>query len=58
MHSMGNKEFKFLASLRGGHNTDGGLVTQFYKSIDETGTINVEVSVDICFISILCITRK
>lgn len=55
---MSNKEFKFLASLRVGHNTEGDLVTQFYKSIDETGRINVEVSVDICFILILCVTRK
>jgi hypothetical protein len=47
---MSNKEFKILASLRAEHNSEGGLVTQFYKSIDETGRINVEVSVDI-FIS-------
>jgi hypothetical protein len=39
MHGMSNKEFKFLASLRAEHNSEGGLVTQFYKSIDETGRI-------------------
>jgi hypothetical protein len=44
---MSNEEFKYLASLRAEHNTEGGLVTKFYKSIDETGRINVEVSVDI-----------
>jgi hypothetical protein len=46
---MSNKEFKFLASLRAEHNSERGLVTQFYKGI-ETSRINVEVSVDI-FIS-------
>ena len=50
MHSTSNNKFKFRASLRAGRNSEGGLVTQFYKSIDETGRINVEMSVDI-FIS-------
>jgi len=48
---MSNKEFKFLATQRAEHNNEGGLVTQFYKSIDETGRINVEVSIDI-FVSL------
>lgn len=55
MHSINNKEIKFLVSLRAEHNSEGCLVTQFYKSIDETGRINVEVSVDILFhFGILC----
>jgi hypothetical protein len=47
MHSISNKELKFLVSLRAEHNSEGCLVTQFYKGIDETSRINVEVSVDI-----------
>jgi hypothetical protein len=47
MHRMSNEVLKFLAFLRAEYNTDGGLVTKFYKGIDETGRINVEVSVDI-----------
>jgi hypothetical protein len=44
---MSNEEFKFLASLIAEHNTEGGVVTKFYKSNDGTSRINVEVSVDI-----------
>jgi len=47
MHSISNKELKFLVSLRAEHNSEGCLVTKFYKSIDETGRIIVEMSVDI-----------